>query len=74
MSKKISITLDDEILSFLDQKTHNRSSFINQILWQEKRRLFMEELGAAYEEQAEDPEFQQELSVWDLSVGDGLDA
>ncbi|MBP0027809.1 hypothetical protein PN466_18090 [Roseofilum reptotaenium CS-1145] len=74
MSKKVSITLDDEILEFVDRLASNRSSFINDILWQEKRRIFMKELEDAYKDQANDPELQQEISVWDVTVGDGLNA
>jgi len=74
MSKKVSITLDDEVLEFVDQLASNRSSFINNILWQEKRRIFMKELEDAYKDQANDPELQQEISVWDVTVGDGLNA
>ncbi|NEP11937.1 MAG: hypothetical protein F6K14_17355 [Symploca sp. SIO2C1] len=74
MSKKVSITLDDEVLEFVDQLASNRSSFINDILWQEKRRIFMKELEDAYKDQANDPELQQEISVWDVTVGDGLNA
>ncbi|MBE9193774.1 MULTISPECIES: hypothetical protein [Synechocystis] len=74
MSKKVSITLDDDILDFVDQLTSNRSSFINDILWQEKRRIFMKELEDAYKDQADDPEFQEEVSVWEITVGDGLNA
>jgi hypothetical protein len=74
MSKKVSITLDDDILDFVDQLTSNRSSFINDILWQEKRRIFMKELEDAYKDQADNPEFQEEVSVWEITVGDGLNA
>ena len=74
MSKKVSITLDDEIVDFIDQLASNRSSFINDILWQEKRRIFMKELEDAYKDQANDLELQQEISVWDVTVGDGLNA
>lgn len=74
MSKKDSITLDDEILEFVDRLASNRSSFINDILWQEKKRIFMQELEDAYKHQADDPEFQEEISVWDVVVGDGLNA
>lgn len=74
MSKKVSITLDDEILDFVDRLASNRSSFINEILWKEKRRIMMEELENAYQEQANDPDFQEEISVWDVAVGDGLNA
>jgi hypothetical protein len=33
----------------------------------------MEELEDAYTEQANDPDFQEEISVWDVTVGDRLD-
>jgi hypothetical protein len=74
MSKKVSITLDDEILDFVDRLASNRSSFINNVLWQEKRKIFMKELEDAYKDQANDPDFQEEISVWDITVGDGLNA
>ena len=74
MSKKVSITLDDEVLDFVDRLTSNRSRFINDVLWQEKKRVFMKELEDAYKDQANDPEMQEEISVWDIAVGDGLNA
>ncbi|MDY6939200.1 MAG: hypothetical protein SWY16_16210 [Cyanobacteriota bacterium] len=74
MSKKISITLDDEILDFVDLITGNRSSYINELLWQEKRRILMKELEEAYTSQANDPEFLEEMSIWDITAGDGLNA
>ncbi|NJK47718.1 hypothetical protein HC931_05635 [Candidatus Gracilibacteria bacterium] len=74
MSKKVSITLDDEVLDFVDRLASNRSSFINDVLWREKRRVFMKELEDAYKDQANDLEFQEEISVWDIAVGDGLNA
>lgn len=74
MSKKISITLDDEVLKFVDQLANNRSSFINDILLKEKKRIFMKELEDAYKEQVNDSEFQEEISAWDVTAGDGLNA
>ncbi len=74
MSKKVSITLDDEVLNFADRLATNRSSFINDILLKEKRRIFMKKMEEAYKEQANDPEFQEEISVWDVTVGDSLNA
>lgn len=74
MSKKVSITLDDEILKFVDELASNRSSFINEVLWKEKRRIFMQELEEAYTQQANDPDFKQEISAWDITVGDGFNA
>lgn len=72
MSRKISITLDNEVLDFVDQIAKNRSSFINEILWKEKKRIFMQELANAYREQDHDLDFQEEFAVWDVAVGDGL--
>ncbi len=34
----------------------------------------MKELEDAYTDQANDPEFQEEITVWDIAVGDGLNA
>lgn len=70
----MSITLDDEVLAFVDQLASDRSSFINNVLWQEKRRVFMKDLEEAYKEQANDPAFQEEVSVWGTVAGDGSDA
>ena len=74
MSQKISITLDDKVISFLDQIASNRSRFINDVLLEEKKRIFLKELAAAYEEHANSPEFQEEIAVWDVTVDDGLNA
>ncbi|WP_404789587.1 hypothetical protein [Altericista sp. CCNU0014] len=74
MSKKVSITLDDEVLSFVDRLASNRSSFINDVLLKEKQRILRKELEDAYKEQSCDPAFQEEMSVWDVAVGDGLNA
>ena len=74
MSKKVSITLDDEVLSFVDKLASNRSSFINQILLKEKQRLFLKELDEAYLDQENDPVAQAEIALWSVTVSDGLDA
>ncbi len=74
MSTKVSITLDDEVLSFVDKLTSNRSSFINEILSREKQRIFLAELEAAYTDQNRDLEFRSEVAVWDAVAGDALDA
>ena len=72
MSKKVSITLDDDVLDFVDRLASNRSSFINNILLEEKRRISTKELENAYRDQANDPELQAEISIWDVAVGDGI--
>lgn len=73
-TRRVSLTLDDAVVEFVDEQTDNRSSYINEILRKEQRRQFLEALGNAYEEQANDPEFQRENELWNVAVGDGLDA
>jgi metal-responsive CopG/Arc/MetJ family transcriptional regulator len=74
MSAKVSITLDEEVLEFVDRSSQNRSQFINEILSKEKNRQFLKELENAYTELANDPEYQAEIELWDVTVGDGIDA
>jgi hypothetical protein len=74
MSAKVSITLDDAVLRFVDERADNRSSFINAILAREQQRIFLEELAQAYTDQSADPEFQTEFEVWDITVSDGIAA
>lgn len=73
-TKRVSLTLDDAVVEFVDGQSDNRSSYINEILRNEQRRQFLAALGDAYEEQANDPEFQRENDLWNVTVGDGLDA
>ncbi len=74
MSAKVSITLDREVLEFVDRSSQNRSQFINEILFKEKKRRCLQELADAYTELANDPEYQTEIQLWDVTVGDGIDA
>jgi metal-responsive CopG/Arc/MetJ family transcriptional regulator len=74
MSAKVSITLDEEVLKFVDRSSQNRSQFINEILSKEKKRQFLTELEDAYTELANDSEYQAEIELWDVTVGDGIDA
>ncbi len=73
MSKKISISIDDEVLNFVDTSSKNRSSFINEVLSLEKKRRFEEKLAAAYQSEANDPEFLAEVRLWDVTLSDGLE-
>jgi metal-responsive CopG/Arc/MetJ family transcriptional regulator len=74
MSAKVSITLDEEILEFVDRSSKNRSQFINEILSQAKKSQLLKELEDAYTELANDPDYQAEVKLWDITVGDGIDA
>ena len=70
---KISINLDESSLKFLDKVADNRSSYINNLIQQEKRKAMMAELEAHYREQSNDPDWQAEVKLWDCTAGDGLD-
>ena len=74
MSAKVSITLDEEVLEFVDRSSKNRSQFINEILSQAKKNQLLKELADAYTELANNPEYQSETKLWDVTVGDGIDA
>lgn len=73
-SIKVSITLDRDVLSFIDSKSENRSRFINEVLLEAKKKSFLEELKNAYINQSQDQEFQEEIAVWDVVSGDGFNA
>jgi metal-responsive CopG/Arc/MetJ family transcriptional regulator len=74
MSAKVSITLDQEVLEFVDRSSKNRSQFINEILSQAKKNQLLKDLADAYTELANNPEYQAETKLWDVTVGDGIDA
>ena len=74
MSAKVSITLDEEVLEFVDRSSQNRSQFINEILSQAKKKQLLKDLADAYTELANNPEYQAETKLWDVTVGDGIDA
>jgi hypothetical protein len=73
MSAKVSITLDEEVLDFVDRSSQNRSQFINEILAKENKRRLLQEIENAYTELANSPEYQAEIDLWDIAVGDGID-
>jgi hypothetical protein len=73
MTAKITINIDDRAFEFLKQVTNNRSAYINNLLLEKEREQLEEKLRQAYREQKQDPEFQQSIEDWDVTVGDGLD-
>ena len=73
MTIKISITLEDELVQFVDSQGNNRSKFINDVLAKAKKEKLKEDLKQAYIDQNKDPQFWTEFEVWDVTVGDGID-
>lgn len=72
---KVTITLEEEILRFVDKHAQgNRSGYINKLLAEHRRQMLEAEMIAALKRDAEDPEYQAEIAVWDSVVGDGINA
>lgn len=72
---KITISLEEEILQFLDQLAQgNRSAYINSLLAQQRRQAIEAEMIAALLKDAEDQEYLAEIELWDRVAGDGIDA
>ncbi len=75
MKHKIAITLDDELLAFLDaQAKGNRSHYINALLAQQQQQQLKAELIAALQYDVNDADYQAEIADWDSVVEDGIDA
>ena len=75
MKQKIAITLDRELVSFIDRQAQgNRSDYLNSLITQERRKILRDEIIAALEEDIQDPEYQTEIAEWDRLAGDGIDA
>lgn len=74
MKQKIAITLDEQLVVFLDlQAGGNCSEYLNSLLAQERKRTIKAELIRALQEDYSDPEYLAEIQLWDAVVADGLD-
>ncbi|MBE8987114.1 CopG family transcriptional regulator [Nostoc sp. LEGE 12450] len=72
---KVTITLEEDILQFVDQYAQgNRSAYINTLLAEHRRQILAAEMIAALKQDTEDPEYQAEIATWDSVVGDGINA
>ncbi|MCF2146886.1 CopG family transcriptional regulator [Desmonostoc muscorum LEGE 12446] len=70
---KITITLEEDILQFVDQYAQgNRSAYINTLLAEHRRQILAAEMIAALKQDAENLEYQAEIATWDGVVGDGI--
>ncbi|WP_413175178.1 CopG family transcriptional regulator [Anabaena azotica] len=72
---KVTITLEEDILQFIDQQAKgNRSAYINALLAEQRRKILEAEIIASLQEDAKDLEYQNEISSWDNVAGDGINA
>ena len=75
MKQKIAVTLDQELVAFLDaQANGNRSDYLNSLLARERKQILEAEIIAALQQDVQDPDYQAEIAAWDNVVGDGIDA
>lgn len=75
MKQKIAITIDRELVSFIDRQAQgNRSDYLNSLITQERRKILTDEIIAALQEDIQDPDYQAEISEWDRLAGDGIDS
>lgn len=72
--KKVTITLEEEVLKFVDQQAQgNRSNYINQLLKETYKQQLEKEMIKALEEDAKSREYQEEIRDWDGVIGDGIE-
>lgn len=75
MKQKIAVTLDGDLVTFLDAvAAGNRSDYINNLLRSQRQQVLEAEMIAALKSDAADPDYQAEIAAWDSVVGDGIDA
>ena len=75
MKCKITVTLDREVIDFLDAEGQgNRSESINRLLLEHRRQTIERQTIAALQADLADSEYQAALTDWDAVVGDGIDA
>jgi len=72
---KVTISLEDEVLQFLDRCANgNRSGYLNSLLSKQRRQALEQEMITALLKDAGDPEYLEEIALWDCVAGDGIDA
>jgi Arc/MetJ-type ribon-helix-helix transcriptional regulator len=72
--KKVTITLESEILNFIDQQAKgNRSSYINKLLKEQYKNYLEKEMIRALQEDVKNPEYRQEIADWDSVIQDGIE-
>jgi len=73
--QKVTITLSDEVLRFIDSMAEgNRSKYIDKILKEHYHGILIAETIAALQEDVSAQSYCQEISDWSETVGDGIDA
>jgi hypothetical protein len=75
MKQKIAITIDQQLLAFIDlQAQGNRSDYLNSLLNKERQSTLKAEMIAGLTEDLQNPEYLAEIAEWDRLAVDGIDA
>jgi hypothetical protein len=74
MKLKVTLTLDQELIEFLDTQASNRSEYLNTLLLQHRSHVLSYQMKAALQADLRDPDYLADIQDWDAVVGDGLDA
>lgn len=73
MTERTTFSLDKEAFNFLQAAAgNNKSAYINTLLKQEKLKQMEQAILQANEEESIDANYQNELSLWDKTLSDGL--
>ncbi len=75
MAHKLSITVDDDVYSFIESfGGKNRSKFINELVRERQKATLEQELTQQLLEDAADPEVINEFKLWEAAtILDGLE-
>lgn len=75
MKEKVTITLDTELIAFVDDRAQgNRSDYFNSLILNHRQAVLKQQIIQGLQEDMEDADYQAEIDAWDGTVGDGLDA
>ncbi len=73
MTERATFSLDKEAFAFLNMAAgRNKSAYINELLLKERQKSLKDIILQANQEEAEDADYQEELSTWDATLSDGL--
>lgn len=74
MAKRLTISIDEEVYEYLEHAAgDNRSAFINDLLRQHHQSELRAQMIRGLQEDDNDPEYQEEIADWEVTVNDGLE-
>jgi hypothetical protein len=71
MKQKVTLSLDRELIEFLDLQAKNRSEYLNELLMQHRSQVLADQIKIALQEDVNDPNYLADIQEWDVVAGDG---